>query len=176
DELANRGGIRVERPEAKALVGRGRIAGEEVILAKPQTYMNLSSISVRELLEKYELDVRDLLVLWDEAQLQLGTIRIHPDGSAGREVETILPGCVPGVNGKRSSWKSVITIWFLSCGRRRRKTRSRKSSRSSSTPARKKAARSRRPSTGAHASSRIAWPSTAKVSTFTRKSAPRMVS
>ncbi|PYU40845.1 MAG: aminoacyl-tRNA hydrolase [Acidobacteria bacterium] len=83
DELANRGGIRVERPEAKALVGRGRIAGEEVILAKPQTYMNLSGISVRELLEKYELDVRDLLVLWDEAQLQLGTIRIHPDGSAG---------------------------------------------------------------------------------------------
>ena len=83
DELANRGGIRVERPEAKALVGRGKIAGEEVILAKPQTYMNLSGISVRELLEKYELDVRDLLVLWDEAQLQLGTIRIHPDGSAG---------------------------------------------------------------------------------------------
>ena len=83
DELANRGVIRVERPEAKALVGRGKIAGEEVILAKPQTYMNLSGISVRELLEKYELDVRDLLVLWDEAQLQLGTIRIHPDGSAG---------------------------------------------------------------------------------------------
>jgi len=67
DELANRGGIRVERPEAKALVGRGKIAGEEVILAKPQTYMNLSGISVRELLGKYELDVPDLLVLWDEA-------------------------------------------------------------------------------------------------------------
>src|SRR5438132_1821998 len=83
DELANRGGIRVERPEGKALVGRGKIAGEEVLLAKPQTYMNLSGIAVRELLGKYELDVRDLLVLWDEAQLQLGTIRIHPDGSAG---------------------------------------------------------------------------------------------
>jgi PTH1 family peptidyl-tRNA hydrolase len=83
DELANRGGIRVERPEGKALVGRGKIAGEDVILAKPQTYMNLSGISVRELLGKYELDARDLLVLWDEAQLPLGTIRIHPDGSAG---------------------------------------------------------------------------------------------
>jgi PTH1 family peptidyl-tRNA hydrolase len=83
DELANRNGIRVERPEGKALAGRGKIAGEEVILAKPQTYMNLSGISVRELLEKYELDVKDLLVLWDEAQLPLGTIRIHPDGSAG---------------------------------------------------------------------------------------------
>jgi PTH1 family peptidyl-tRNA hydrolase len=83
DELANRSGIRVSRPEAKALVGRGKLAGEEVLLAKPQTYMNLSGISVRELLGKYELDVADLLVMWDEAQLPLGTIRIHPDGSAG---------------------------------------------------------------------------------------------
>ena len=83
DELANRNGIRVERPEAKALVGKGKVAGEEVILAKPQTYMNLSGISVRELLAKYDLGVEDLLVLWDEAQLPLGTIRIHPDGSAG---------------------------------------------------------------------------------------------
>jgi PTH1 family peptidyl-tRNA hydrolase len=83
DELANRGAIRVERPEGKALVGRGMLAGEVVVLAKPQTYMNLSGLSVRELLAKYELDVRDLLVMWDEAQLPLGTIRIHPDGSAG---------------------------------------------------------------------------------------------
>ena len=83
DELANRHGIRVERPEGKALAGRGRIAGEEVILAKPQTYMNLSGISVRELLGKDELELKDLLLMWDEAQLPLGTIRIHPDGSAG---------------------------------------------------------------------------------------------
>jgi len=83
DELANRGGIRVSRPESKALVGRGKLAGEEVLLAKPQTYMNLSGISARELLVKYELEVTDLLVMWDEAQLPLGTIRIHPEGSAG---------------------------------------------------------------------------------------------
>jgi peptidyl-tRNA hydrolase, PTH1 family len=83
DELANRNGIRVERPEGKALVGRGKVGGEEVILAKPQTYMNLSGISVRELLGKYELGVDDLLVMWDEAQLPMGTIRIHTDGSAG---------------------------------------------------------------------------------------------
>ena len=83
DELANRGAIRVERPEGKALVGRGKLAGEEIVLAKPQTYMNLSGISVRELLAKYELGLSDLLVMWDEAQLPLGTIRIHPDGSAG---------------------------------------------------------------------------------------------
>src|ERR1700720_2071990 len=83
DELANRASIRVERPEGKALVGRGKLAGEDVVLAKPQTYMNLSGVSVRELLGKYELEVSDLLVMWDEVQLPLGTIRIHPDGSAG---------------------------------------------------------------------------------------------
>jgi len=83
DELANRSGIRVGRPEGKALVGRGKLTGEEVLLAKPQTYMNLSGISVRELLAKYELELSDLLVMWDEVQLPLGIIRIHPDGSAG---------------------------------------------------------------------------------------------
>ncbi len=83
DELANRGAIRVERPEGKALVGRGKLAGEEIVLAKPQTYMNLSGISVRELLSKYELEPGDLLVMWDEVQLPLGTIKINGDGSAG---------------------------------------------------------------------------------------------
>src|SRR6202023_2114648 len=111
DELANRAAIRVERPEAKALVGRGKLAGEEILLAKPQTYMNLSGISVRELLAKYELDVSDLLVMWDEVQLPLGTIRIHPDGSAGSH------------NGAKSVIGSLGTQEFarlrLGCGRAR---------------------------------------------------------
>ena len=108
DEPANRSGIRVERPEGKALVGPGKIAGEEVLLAKPQTYMNLSGVSVMALLGKYELGVDDLLVLWDEAQLPLGTIRIHPDGSAGSH------------NGAKSVISSVGTQEFarlrLGCG------------------------------------------------------------
>ena len=83
DELANRGSIRVERPEGKALVGRGKVAGEDVVLAKPQTYMNLSGISVRELLGKYELEPNDLLVMWDEVQLPFGTLRIDRQGSGG---------------------------------------------------------------------------------------------
>ena len=83
DELANRGGIRVERPEGKALVGLGALAGEPVILAKPVTYMNLSGISVRELLEKYELAPESLVAIWDEVQLPWGAIRIHAEGSAG---------------------------------------------------------------------------------------------
>jgi len=83
DELASRGGIRVERPEAKALVGLGKLAGEEIILAKPQTFMNLSGISVRELLEKYQLGPQEVLAMWDEVQLPWGAIRIHAEGSAG---------------------------------------------------------------------------------------------
>ena len=108
DELANRGGIRVERPEGKALVGMGKVAGEEVILAKPQTYMNLSGISVRDLLEKYELGPDDLLAMWDEAQLPWGAIRIQAEGSAGSH------------NGARSLIGSLGTLAFarlrLGCG------------------------------------------------------------
>jgi PTH1 family peptidyl-tRNA hydrolase len=108
DELANRGGIRVERPEGKALVGIGKVAGEEVILAKPQTYMNLSGISVRDLLEKYELGPEDLLAMWDEAQLPWGAIRIHAEGSAGSH------------NGAKSLISSLGTLAFarlrLGCG------------------------------------------------------------
>ena len=83
DELANRAGIRVERPEAKALVGFGKLAGEEIILAKPQTFMNLSGISVKELLGKHDLSPADVLAMWDEVQLPWGAIRIHAEGSAG---------------------------------------------------------------------------------------------
>jgi PTH1 family peptidyl-tRNA hydrolase len=83
DEIANRASIRVERPEGKALVGLGKVAGEEVILAKPQTYMNLSGISVRDLLEKYELGPEDLLVMWDERDLPWGMIRIAESGRPG---------------------------------------------------------------------------------------------
>ena len=89
DELANRCSIRIERPEGKALVGKGKLAGEDVVLAKPQTYMNLSGISVRELLEKYELGPDDLLVLWDEVQLPFGTIRIDRKGSGGSHSGTL---------------------------------------------------------------------------------------
>ncbi len=83
DELANRGGIRVERPEGKALAGRGRLANQDIVLAKPQTMMNLSGISIRELLGKYELAVSDLVVLWDEVALPWGVIRVGSGGSAG---------------------------------------------------------------------------------------------
>jgi peptidyl-tRNA hydrolase, PTH1 family len=83
DELANRNNIRVERPEGQALLGLGKVAGQDVMLAKPQTYMNLSGISVGRLMEKYAVEPTDLLVLWDERDLPWGMIRIAERGSPG---------------------------------------------------------------------------------------------
>ena len=54
DALAERAGIRVTRPEAKSLIGRGIVAGQDVILAKPQTMMNLSGVAVRMLVERHD--------------------------------------------------------------------------------------------------------------------------
>ena len=72
DALAGAAAIRVTRPEAKALVGRGEFAGEEVVLAKPQTMMNLSGVAVRMLLEKYELEPAQMIVLVDDVDLPWG--------------------------------------------------------------------------------------------------------
>ena len=83
DELASRWGIRVERPEGKALTGRGTFGGEEIVLAKPQTMMNLSGLSVRDLLAKYELEAKDMVLLYDDVALPWGTLRIRERGSAG---------------------------------------------------------------------------------------------
>ena len=108
DELANRNNIRVVRPEAQGLVGIGKVAGEEVILAKPQTYMNLSGNSVGQLMDKYELEPADLLVMFDERDLPWGMIRIGERGSPGTH------------NGAKSVTSAVGTQEFarlrLGCG------------------------------------------------------------
>jgi PTH1 family peptidyl-tRNA hydrolase len=83
ERLAERNGIRVSRPEAMALVGVGEIAGWPVVLAKPQTYMNVSGPSVRQLLERYELGPSNLLLVYDELALPWRQIRIRPKGSSG---------------------------------------------------------------------------------------------
>ena len=81
DRLAEDCGIAVTRPEQRSLVGRGRIEGQEVVLAKPQAYMNLSGGPVKGLLEKYELGVQDLVVVYDELDLPWQSIRIRVRGS-----------------------------------------------------------------------------------------------
>jgi peptidyl-tRNA hydrolase, PTH1 family len=83
DALAGRNNIRVTRPEAKSYIGRGTIAGQEVVLAKPQTMMNLSGSALRAMFERYESKPADLIVLSDEVALPWGMIRINERGSAG---------------------------------------------------------------------------------------------
>ena len=83
DALAQRAGIRVTRPEAKSLAGRGEVGGQGVVLAKPQTMMNLSGVAVRMLLEKYQCDPAEMIVLVDEVDLPWGMLRIRERGSAG---------------------------------------------------------------------------------------------
>jgi len=83
DRLAEKGGIRVERPEAKSLIGRGTLAGKEVILAQPQTMMNLSGLAVRDLISRFEIELANLVVLYDEVDLAAGVIRVLERGRAG---------------------------------------------------------------------------------------------
>lgn len=82
DRLAEKHGIRVNRPEGNALVGVGKIGGAEAILAKPLSYMNLSGGPVKTLLGKYELTADQLLVVYDELDLPWGGMRMRPKGSA----------------------------------------------------------------------------------------------
>jgi len=83
DRLAETCGKQLSRREAQALTATTELAGEPVVLAKPQTYMNLSGLAVGRLLQNYELALRDLLVIVDEIDIPLGMIRIRPRGSAG---------------------------------------------------------------------------------------------
>lgn len=83
DRLAEDCGVDIARREAQAVTARTELEGEQIILAKPQTYMNLSGMAVARLLEKYELAPADLLVLVDDVDLPLGMLRIRPRGSAG---------------------------------------------------------------------------------------------
>ena len=92
DRVAERNGIRIGRKDSMALVGQGQIEGKAVMLAKPQTYMNLSGPAVKRLLEKNEMAPADLLVVYDELDLPWGSLRIRPGGSHGghRGIESVI--------------------------------------------------------------------------------------
>ena len=84
DTLADRNNIAVLEKKHKALVGKGIINSQKVILAKPQTYMNLSGESVRELIDYYKVDEEtELIVIYDDISLDVGQLRIRKKGSAG---------------------------------------------------------------------------------------------
>ncbi|MGB6429107.1 MAG: aminoacyl-tRNA hydrolase [Candidatus Acidiferrales bacterium] len=83
DRLAETSGIRVERPEAKSYLGRGTLAGHEVVLAKPQTMMNQSGLAVREMLRRFGCHPHQLVIVYDDVALPWGMIRVREAGSAG---------------------------------------------------------------------------------------------
>src|SRR5579872_3175668 len=78
DRLAEREGIRVNRKDSKALIGLGEIDGRAVMLAKPQTFMNLSGTSLQPLMEKHEIGPGQLVVVYDELDLGWMALKIKP--------------------------------------------------------------------------------------------------
>jgi PTH1 family peptidyl-tRNA hydrolase len=93
DRIADQCGARVSNRFCRALTARTSLEGQEVVLAKPETYMNLSGVSVRELAKEFEIaPEKDLIVLYDELDLPFGTLRIRERGrSAGHNgMESII--------------------------------------------------------------------------------------
>lgn len=86
DQLCKVIGISMSRVQAKALVGLGTLEGQRVVLAKPQTFMNLSGQAVSGLMRFYKVPLNQIIVAHDDLDLPLGTIRVRPGGgSAGQK-------------------------------------------------------------------------------------------
>jgi PTH1 family peptidyl-tRNA hydrolase len=102
DRIADDRNVDVRNRQCRAVTGRTQIGDEQVLLAKPETFMNLSGLSVRELLDEYQLRPEaDLIVIYDELDLPLGTIRIRQRGSSA------------GHNGMESIIEALGTQEFL---------------------------------------------------------------
>jgi len=83
NHFARMQGIRFDKKQCRARIGLGEVAGSKVVVAKPQTYMNLSGRSVSLLLKKFNVSLNNLLVIHDDLDLPLGKIRVRQDGSSG---------------------------------------------------------------------------------------------
>jgi PTH1 family peptidyl-tRNA hydrolase len=83
DRVAEKLGVEFSKQKCRALIAEARVGGEKVILAKPLTYMNLSGESVRELLSFFKIDLKDLIVIYDDYDIDKGVVRIRESGSAG---------------------------------------------------------------------------------------------
>lgn len=83
DRIAEKNDIKVNKIKHRALVGDGFISGHKVLLVKPQTYMNLSGESLREVMNYYNIDIEDLIVIYDDFDIETGSLRIRKKGSAG---------------------------------------------------------------------------------------------
>jgi PTH1 family peptidyl-tRNA hydrolase len=83
DRIASICDVQIANRRARALTARAKLAGHDVLLAKPETFMNLSGLSVAALLQELELGIEDLIVLYDELAIPMGTLRIRERGSSG---------------------------------------------------------------------------------------------
>lgn len=83
DALCAKYDIKLNKEKFRAVFGDGRIGGEKVIVAKPQTYMNLSGESIRELANWYKIDNEHIIIIYDDISLPVGKLRIREKGSAG---------------------------------------------------------------------------------------------
>jgi len=101
DRIAEVCGAQVSNRRGRALTARTTLAGQEVLLAKPETFMNLSGLSVAALLKELDIPAEDLIVLYDELAIPLGQLRIRERGSAG------------GHNGIKSILSSLGSDEFL---------------------------------------------------------------
>ncbi|MDQ2086521.1 aminoacyl-tRNA hydrolase [Herbivorax sp. ANBcel31] len=81
--LAMRHNIKMSKIKFKALYGEGVIGGKKVLLVKPQTYMNRSGESVRDLINWYKVPVENIIIIYDDIDLPVGKLRLRPKGSAG---------------------------------------------------------------------------------------------
>ena len=100
DILADEYGISVNKMKYKALIGEGRVGTEKVVLVKPVTYMNLSGESLAEIYNFYKVDTSNIVVIYDDIDLDVGKIRIRKKGSGGTH------------NGMRSIVKCLGTTDF----------------------------------------------------------------
>ena len=120
DVLAGKLGADVKEKKHKGLCGKGMIAGEKVILLKPQTFMNLSGESVRAAADFYKIDAEHMIVLYDDIDLDVGKLRVRAKGSAGGHngIKNIIahmgtqefPGCASAWGQSRTGW-----IWRTMC-------------------------------------------------------------
>ena len=83
DYMAREFDMPIVKSKFKALIAEGRIKGEKVILVKPQTFMNLSGESVMSIVKYYDLDLENVIVVYDDIDTELGKIRIRKKGSGG---------------------------------------------------------------------------------------------
>ena len=81
--LAKENGIKLNKRLHFSICGKGKVAGEDVLIALPQTYMNLSGKAVGEIAGREMKDISDLVVVCDDVNIELGRIRLRPSGSAG---------------------------------------------------------------------------------------------